>query len=174
LLNNQPDILDTLYELERSIIDLAQDFNEQAKHIQINVLTSNGIVDSLTTETWKDVLYIQIAFSLVAVYTITMIGNFSPIHLRMTVAIVGLCCVGLAYLASLGLAGLMGFELAGIHNLLPFLLLGIGVDDIFVITTSVDQTSVNLMLLSFSPSTLWKRGSGMELQRLAQLSQSHP
>lgn len=34
--------------------------------------------------------------------------------------------------------------MAGIHNLLPFLLIGIGVDDMFVISAAVDQTDTKL------------------------------
>lgn len=34
---------------------------------------------------------------------------------------------------------LLGGEVSGIQNLLPFLLIGIGVDDMFVIANAVDQ-----------------------------------
>lgn len=35
----------------------------------------------------------------------------------------------------------MGGKTAGIHGLLPFLLIGIGVDDMFVISAALDQTN---------------------------------
>lgn len=51
-------------------------------------------------------------------------------------------CVGLSFTSSSGLAYLVGGKSAGIHNLLPFMLIGIGVDDMFVISSAIDQTNV--------------------------------
>ena len=65
-------------------------------------------------------------------------GGFSPVHCRSAAAGITLLCVGLSYGASNGLAFLMGAKTAGIHNLLPFLLIGIGVDDMFVISSNID------------------------------------
>jgi hypothetical protein len=36
----------------------------------------------------------------------------------------------------------MGYKTSGVHNLLPFLLLGIGVDDMFVIASAADQSGI--------------------------------
>lgn len=46
---------------------------------------------------------------------------------------VGLLCVGLAFLSSCGLCSILGIPYGPVHTSLPFLLLGIGVDDMFVI-----------------------------------------
>ena len=45
----------------------------------------------------------------------------------------GLLCVGLAFLSATGLCSLFGVPYGPVHTSLPFLLLGIGVDDMFVI-----------------------------------------
>jgi predicted RND superfamily exporter protein len=37
----------------------------------------------------------------------------------------------------------LGHKFSNIHSLLPFLLLGIGVDDMFVVCNAVDQTDIN-------------------------------
>ena len=65
-------------------------------------------------------------------------GSCSPIHFRSAAAGITLLCVGLSFGASNGLAYLVGGRTAGIHNLLPFLLIGIGVDDMFVISSNID------------------------------------
>lgn len=54
----------------------------------------------------------------------------------------GLVCVGLSYASGFGVCFLLGGETAGVHNLMPFLLIGIGVDDMFVICNAVDQTDM--------------------------------
>jgi len=81
---------------------------------------------------------------LVALYCILMMGGCSPIHFRSGAAAIAIFCVILSYLASSGLAFYMGLKITGVHNLLPFLLIGIGVDDMFIIAYSIDQTEPTL------------------------------
>lgn len=68
-------------------------------------------------------------------------GSCSPIHFRSAAACITLLCVGLSYAGSSGLAYYVGGKSAGIHQILPFLLIGIGADDMFVISSAVDQTN---------------------------------
>lgn len=49
----------------------------------------------------------------------------------------------LSYSSSYGLLSLCGLKVSGIHNLLPFLLIGIGADDMFVVVNAVDQVDNN-------------------------------
>ena len=58
------------------------------------------------------------------------------------VSLIGLVCVGISYASGFGLIFLLGGQTAGVHNLMPFLLLGIGVDDMFVICNALDQTDL--------------------------------
>ena len=67
-------------------------------------------------------------------------GSCSPLHFRSAAAGIALLCVGLSYGASSGFAYLIGMKSAGVHEILPFLLIGIGVDDCFVIVSALDQT----------------------------------
>lgn len=47
-------------------------------------------------------------------------------------------------MAGMGLSFYLGQRVTGVHNILPFLLIGIGVDDMFVIVNAVDQTDMRL------------------------------
>lgn len=44
----------------------------------------------------------------------------------------GLLSVGMAFISSIGLCSLLGVSYGPVHTSLPFLLMGLGVDDIFV------------------------------------------
>ena len=76
----------------------------------------------------------------VAAYCIMFMGSFSPIHFRSGASCITLFCVMLSYTASTGMGFLLGYKTSGINNLLPFLLIGIGVDDMFVLSSAIDQT----------------------------------
>ncbi len=56
--------------------------------------------------------------------------------------IVGLGCVGVAYTAAFGVGSFLGLKTTKMHNMIPFLLLGVGIDNVFVITACLDQISV--------------------------------
>lgn len=86
----------------------------------------------------SDLGLVQISVTLVAVYCILFMGSFSPIHFRSAAAGITLLCVGLSFAGSSGLAYYLGGKSAGIHQILPFLLIGIGADDMFVISSAID------------------------------------
>lgn len=52
---------------------------------------------------------------------------------QFTLGCVGLACIGLSFVLSISLCSLLGIFYGPVHTSLPFLLLGIGVDDMFVI-----------------------------------------
>ena len=52
---------------------------------------------------------------------------------QLVMSIVGVSAIGLAILASYGLGFYLGVVYGLIHPMIPFLILGIGVDDMFVI-----------------------------------------
>lgn len=56
---------------------------------------------------------------------------------------VGLMCVGSAFIIAVGICSLIGIPYGPVHTSLPFLLLGLGVDDIFVFMTSWRQINAN-------------------------------
>lgn len=52
--------------------------------------------------------------------------------LQLQLASLGLLSVGMAFIAGCGLCSLIGISYGPVHTSLPFLLMGLGVDDIFV------------------------------------------
>ena len=71
-------------------------------------------------------------------YGIVFLGSCSPIHCRSTVAITGLVCVGFCYTTGYAISFWLGGKVAGVHSLMAFLLIGIGVDDMFVVCNALD------------------------------------
>ena len=106
-----------------------------------------------TDDTWEyyffvDVLsdlgLLAIAVFLVTFYSYFVLGGCSPIHCRSRSALVGTMCVFLATSAGYAVAFGTGQKISQLHNLLPFMILGIGVDDMFVIVSSIDQSPQHL------------------------------
>ena len=58
--------------------------------------------------------------------------------MRISSAIIGLSCVILSIAAGYGLSFISGYKFSDMHGVIPFLILGLGVDDMFVIVNSID------------------------------------
>ena len=77
-------------------------------------------------------------------YLVIFLGGCSPIHCRLLVILSGMIIILLSIYTGNLFSFLLGFKLNDAHNAIPILMIGIGVDDMFVICNSLDQTSLNL------------------------------
>ena len=91
-----------------------------------------------------DGVYMGSAIVLITIYSYIVLGSCSPIHFRAFSAMVGLMCVLLATTSGYALSFATGMLFSRFHAVLPFMLLGIGVDDMYVIVNTIDQTPMHL------------------------------
>ncbi|XP_071449211.1 patched domain-containing protein 3-like [Hetaerina americana] len=105
---------------------------------------------ALAERSYKDLLHMVLetnmtvlfaGFSLIICYVIFMLGRCNMIGQRVYLSLFGVSVVGQSIFASYGLCFYMNFFYGPIHPILPFLLLGIGVDDMFVIVQALDNLS---------------------------------
>ena len=66
-------------------------------------------------------------------YAVLMLGKLNSIEIKLYLSIVGILGIGMGVLIGLGLSSALGFPYTPVHIVLPFLCLGIGIDDMFVI-----------------------------------------
>jgi len=132
-----------MYEVwEVLLMEKLKEYNDITEHVYFEMFTQAAIRKAFGDDIRADLKLVQIAIGLVGVYTCMMLGTFSGMHCRLVVSLMGLFCVGLSYAAGSGICFYLGGKTAGVHSLLPFLLIGIGVDDMFVICNAVDQTDL--------------------------------
>ena len=60
----------------------------------------------------------------------------SLLQVRLYLTLAGLLSIAMGMVVSMGLSSLLGFPYTPMHAVLPFICLGIGIDDMFVIVTS--------------------------------------
>lgn len=66
-------------------------------------------------------------------FTMCMLGRMNRVEMRMHLAMMGILSVAMGMAIAVGISSLLGFPYTPMHSILPFLLLGIGIDDMFVI-----------------------------------------
>lgn len=59
--------------------------------------------------------------------------------LQFCLSSIALFCIGAAFIAAIGICSLFGVPYGPVHNSLPFMLMGLGVDDVFVMAASWEQ-----------------------------------
>ena len=93
---------------------------------------------SFINEVTFDAVFLFSAIMLITSYSYFVLGSCSPIHFRALSAMVGLTCVLLATTSGYAISFAFGYEFSRMHPILPFMLMGIGVDDMYVIVNTID------------------------------------
>ncbi|CAH1968010.1 unnamed protein product [Acanthoscelides obtectus] len=70
---------------------------------------------------------------IMVLYVQLVISKYNWLEARFVLGSVGLLTIGMAFIVGAGLCSLFGLRYGPVHTSLPFLLMGLGVDDMFVI-----------------------------------------
>ncbi|XP_054280172.1 NPC intracellular cholesterol transporter 1-like [Macrosteles quadrilineatus] len=94
---------------------------------------SRSFGDISSAAMFQDILKIACGVFLTFFFVLFVLSKVSCLEARVIPAAAGMACVGLAFLSACGLCSALGIFYGPVHTSLPFLLMGIGVDDMFVI-----------------------------------------
>lgn len=82
----------------------------------------------------KDLDKLLVGILLMFFYIQFALSRFNWLEIKLTLGSVGLLCVGLAYACTIGWCSIFGVSFGPVHSSLPFLLMGLGIDDMFVMS----------------------------------------
>ncbi|XP_070562444.1 patched domain-containing protein 3-like isoform X2 [Ptychodera flava] len=116
---------------EEKVLEIGK--TEQTNIDSVFVFNIFGFGEESSKSIQGDVSLLSAGYMLIIAYVAIMLGRFTVIEQKFYVAVGGVLCVGLSILVAIGLSSACGFFYGPVHTVLPFLLLGIGVDDMFVI-----------------------------------------
>ncbi len=129
---------DATLEFEQSLIDTILEFQFHTKLTAVpNV--SRSFSDAISKQVDSDLTLLGCGFLIVITYVMIMSGRFNSLQHRFWLTFAGMASVGMGIAASFGLSSAIGLIFTTMHLLLPFLMLGIGIDDMFVIMQSFDN-----------------------------------
>jgi Niemann-Pick C1 protein len=97
------------------------------------VVTARSFGDIMSETILGDLGMFAIGYVIVFCYVLTNLGGFNCVDQRVYLSIAGIFSVVMGIGVSYGACAYMGLFFGPMHSVLPFLLLGIGIDDMFVI-----------------------------------------
>jgi len=72
-------------------------------------------------------------YALMFTYTILVLGKVNSLEVRLYLSVAGIAGIFMGLAIAMGLSSMLGYAYTPMHAMLPFLCLGIGIDDMFVI-----------------------------------------
>lgn len=108
------------------------------KPISITYMAQRSVSDELVSETGSNAMVIAISYLLMFLYVAVAIGTFpNKVHSGFTLGFGGIVIVIAAVCSSMGLTALLGYNVSLISaEVVPFLILAIGVDNMFIIANN--------------------------------------
>jgi Niemann-Pick C1 protein len=95
----------------------------------------------VNAEMWtKTVRRLVLGFALMFVFLQIVLSKFSWLEIRLLVGLAGLCSCGMAIMSGFAIAAATGYKMTTTQLSIPFLIIGLGVDDMFVIMSSLRKT----------------------------------
>lgn len=112
---------------------------QQYDGLEVYGLASNSRRQESSGSFTKDLPLFFVGFVFIFIYILLMTGKFSLIEHRVYIALLGVAAAGLSMSAGIGLTSCVGLPWTNLHLIVPFLVLGIGVDDMFVLLQAFDS-----------------------------------
>ncbi|XP_062500022.1 patched domain-containing protein 3-like [Corticium candelabrum] len=110
----------------------------QKKHDELSssVRTTFGLQEETSKAIQNDLTILAAGYFLIIAYVCISLGQMTRLKHKIWLSFAGVISTGLGIVVSLGLCSAFGLFYGPVHSVLPFLLLGVGVDDMFVILSS--------------------------------------
>lgn len=134
---------------------------ENENTLNFAYLSTRSFADEFGGEITGDLIYVQISYVIAFLFVGATLGSklSCGIGSRWAMSLSAIFLVALSTVAGFGVASLAGLLYGPVHSVLPFVLLGIGVDDAFVIANAFDREREGVARATEDDTSLIKRGA---------------
>ncbi|XP_035691135.1 patched domain-containing protein 3-like [Branchiostoma floridae] len=162
-LTSYEELTEVRKEWEIKFVDVV---NEESRNIGSNITYFPTTSSSYSEDNniAGDVPLLMAGCVLILVYVVCQLGQFNRLQHKVYLSMIGVICIGLAVVGGIGICLLLGLRYNVMHSMLPFLVMGIGVDDMFVIVTTWNNLSPEQKTLDVrQQAALTLRHAGMSI-----------
>lgn len=119
---------------EVKFLEYLESVSQNSKNIKVFYESGRSFGDISGQAMFNDMDKLFTGILLMFFYVLYGLSRCNWLEIKMTLAGVGLFYVGLAYVSAVSWCSLMGISFGPVHSSLPFLLMGLGIDDMFVMS----------------------------------------
>ena len=127
----------TTIQWEQQFLEIA--FNMTSSQVKLVPNAVSSFSDVSSKAVFLDIYLVLIGYGAMFVYTIVMLGKVNTMEIRLYISVAGIVSVFMGLVSSVSIASMFGFPYTTMHAALPFLCLGIGIDDMFVIVQCLNN-----------------------------------
>lgn len=118
---------------EAKFLELMQSESQNSSTFKVYYEAGRSFGDISGEAMFQEVDKLFIGIVLMFFYIVYGLSRFNWLEIKLIPSAVGLLSVALAYVTSLSWCSILGVSFGPVHSALPFLLMGLGIDDMFVI-----------------------------------------
>ncbi|TPX49954.1 hypothetical protein SeMB42_g02416 [Synchytrium endobioticum] len=170
-----PTMINNAEAWEMALIDYLKSLeNEDLGNMKLSFSTEASIETELNRETSANVVTIAISYCLMFIYASLALGRFTKISRVMvdskfTLGLLGIVIVLASVSAAVGVFSYLGFKVTLIiAEVVPFLVLAVGVDNIFILVHAFDRTDSDLSVEDRAGIALAEVGPSIMLASLSE------
>lgn len=119
------------------------------------------MAESLRTDEGQVLAIRQVVLTSLAIFTFFVISGLSPIHARFSATCLALFCILISSVGGIALSFHFGLDWSDIHGILPPILVGIGLQDYYIVCKAIDRTPNE-----DSPSLRIRKASAWSIPRI--------
>ena len=121
-------------DFELKLLEVFQDKSLYPPGLESYANVQRSAYDVMRDHAYRDSDLLGIGYVIVFIFVQTMLSQrINLVEHRCLLSVCGIACIGMGVAASYGFCSLLGLVYTPPHKVLPFLFLGFGIDDMFVI-----------------------------------------
>ncbi|KAM3967251.1 LOW QUALITY PROTEIN: patched domain-containing protein 3-like [Aphomia sociella] len=117
---------------ESEFLELMQNLSQKLTDFHLYYESGRSFADISRDAMFKDIDKLFLGIIFMFLYIQFALSRFNWLEIKLTLGSVGLLCIGMAYVTAVSWCSIMGISFGPVHSSLPFLLMGLGIDDMFV------------------------------------------
>lgn len=159
-----------ILEWEKTFVDKLQSLVGKHSCFAVHFSSERSLDDAIAESSGSDVTLVSITFTLMITFACVMLGKFmNPLTGHSLLANAGVFAVALGILAGFGLAMWCRVPFVSLVGVLPFLILGIGIDDMFILVDELDRQQRSMTVVETVKEVLSRSGATITMTTLTDL-----
>ena len=157
-------------EWEKLFIDKVSKLKNNLKCFTLYYAAERSINDAISESSGSDIGLFSITFTIMISFSCVILGKFrNPLMGHSLLSYAGIFAVVFGVMAGIGLCLLVGTPFVSLVGILPFLILGVGIDDMFILMDELDRQNTQLTVVQTIESVLAQTGATVTMTTLTDL-----